>query len=416
MQGKRRFGLNIALSLTGTILPAVGGVFGTVLLIMVAPTNASVVVLGVWTILGYMSLSDLGLTRSASKLVASGGAVVSVVGALWRTAAPLGGVLSFIAVLMAVLVSPAIALIAPVPLIAALQFPIVGAIEAQGKFVVLATQRLLNTIFVYLMPPIAIAVLGPDLGVFVGLSLILVGRIALFGYLCARSGVGLYAAISSARERSLKTPMHLLVWVGISSVVGPALLYSDRLALSIGTFSTEQWVSYTAFSELLLKSYVIPSALLAVAFPWLAKNALAHQRQVRKLVGVWLPLATLVGSLIVLAIGVWAPIEGLSKILPLADSEDGRAALLILTAATGWNWITQAYIAVLHALDAQRLVAVLQLAISVPFLVALLLICASGSLAAIAWTVFGRVAILSVLLALASRRALIQRSGEAGNV
>lgn len=184
MHTKRQFGQNVVLSLSGSILPAVVGVVGTVLLVRTAPESASVTILTAWTLLGYMVLSDLGLTRSSSKLLSSGVDAATAVGTLWRTALPLGVVLAFVTGAMALLVSPYLALLIPVPILTTLQFPIAGALEATGQFAVLAGQRLVNAVSVYFLPPLAVAVLGVEQGLIVGFSIVLVARAGCSGTCC----------------------------------------------------------------------------------------------------------------------------------------------------------------------------------------------------------------------------------------
>lgn len=410
MHSKRQFGQNVVLSLSGSILPALVGVVGTVLLVRTAPESASVTILTAWTLLGYMVLSDLGLTRSSSKLLSSGTDPAVAVGTLWRTALPLGLVLSLITGALAVLVSPYLALLIPVPILTTLQFPVAGALEASGQFAVLAGQRLVNALSVYLIPPLTVAVLGVEQGLIVGFSVVLVARIGLFWYLLSHLSSTLRMTVRALFDRTLTSQAHLVFWVGVSSVVGPAFLYADRVAVSLGEFSNQQWIDYTALSELLLKSYVIPSAVLAVVFPWLATRAMAHLPRLRALVTRWLPLTALVGAAVVVTAGLLIPREVIAEVLPLVMSDDGRNAMIILLTATGLNWISQMYIAVLQAFDRQKVVAIWQIAFAVPFLAALMLASFTGSLAAIAWVAFGRILVLCVVLALSARRALLSGS------
>ncbi|WP_017201602.1 hypothetical protein [Microbacterium algeriense] len=410
MPSPRRFVQNVVLSLSGSILPAFVGVAGTILLIRTSPSDASVAILTAWTLLGYLAISDLGLTRSASKLSSAGTAPVAAVGTLWRTALPLGAVLMALMATMGALVSPWLLLLIPVPLLTALQFPVAGALEARGQFAVLAGQRLINALTVYLIPPLAVAVLGADRGVPLGFTIILLGRMALFAYLFGHLGASLRATFGAMLDRTRASQARLVFWVGLSSIIGPAFLYADRLAVGIGDFSDREWINYTSMSELLLKSYVIPSAVLAVVFPWLATRASAHLPLLRKLVSRWLPLTAVTGSVLVLIVGITFPQELLTVAFPLAADPEGRVAMLILVIATGLNWISQVYIAILQGFDSQRTVALWQLALAIPFMAALLLASMSGSLAVVAGVALGRIVVLALILALAARRRLAPAS------
>ncbi|AXL13004.1 hypothetical protein DXT68_13285 [Microbacterium foliorum] len=410
MHAPRRFGQNVVLSLSGSILPALVGVAGTILLLRSSSGDASVTVLTAWTLLGYMVLSDLGLTRSASKLVSAGTAPTTAVGTLWRTALPLGIALSALTLVVGLLVSPWLLLLVPVPLLTALQFPVAGALEASGQFAVLAGQRLINALTVYLLPPLAIALLDPAQGIPVGFGVLLLGRVVLFWYLFAHLAVPLRATLGATFDRKAGSQAHLVFWVGLSSIVGPAFLYADRLAVSLGAFSDGEWVDYTALSELLLKSYVIPSAVLAVVFPWLATRASAHLPLLRKLVSRGLPLAAFAGAGLVTALGFLVPSDLVAVILPIAGDRDGMSAIVLLVVATGLNWISQVYIAVLQGFDRQKVVAVWQLALALPFAGGLLIASVSGSLAVVAAVALARIALLAIILALEARRTLASRT------
>lgn len=406
MHAARRFSHNVVLSLSGSILPAAVGVAGTMLLVTLGSNTDSVTVLTAWTLLGYMVLSDLGLTRSASKLVASGGTAADSIGALWRTALPLGVGLSIVVIVTALLVNPWLLILAPVPVLTSLQFPVVGALEALAKFDVLAGQRLLNAVCVYLLPPVAIAVLGSEYGIPVGFAVMTASRIVSLVYLYSRLDSSLRRTITATFNRTLSSHGSLIFWVGLSSVVGPAFLYADRLAVGIGPFSEETWVAYTALSELLLKSYVIPSAVLAVVFPWLATQAEAHMPLLRRLATRLLPLAAVAGTLLVVVLGLVLPASLVGNFAVSNSDETSRWVLIALVVATGVNWISQIYIAILQAMGKQRIVAVWQIALIAPFLFALVLAALSGQIFLVACVALGRVVLLSVILALSARKAI----------
>lgn len=399
----RKFKHNVLISLSGSILPAAVGVFGTALLLG-APQESSVVLLAAWSVLGYMTLTDLGLTRSASKMVSSGQAdPATAIAELWRPAIPLGVAIGLVVAVLAVVVNPWLWLLLPIPLVSAMQFPLMGALEAQGRFDVLATQRLLNACLTYLLPAACAVIFPTTVGLAVGLSLLSVGRVALFFVLRRQLRLPLFTTFRATfRARPVKHGKGLVFWVGLSSILGPAFLYADRLALAAAGVPTEVWVFYVALSEILMKSYVLPSAVLSVAFPWLAANARGHLKALRRAATLWFPLGMLVGAVAAIAAGFLLPNAVFASIAPSAEQGDARLVAILLTAGTIVNWASQGYIALLQALDRQRFVAIAQICLVPAFVVGLFMASAAGSVVAIAAVALGRIALFSAILAVAA--------------
>lgn len=375
---------SVTVSLVGSTIPAVIGAVGTVVAAGSGNHDDVVILLISWTIIGYLTLTDLGLTRSSSRLVSEAHfAHERVIAALWRVAAPLGLLLA-IAVLVIVLFlgtrvpganSFAVRLLCVVPILAALQFPLVGAVEACGWFGTLAIQRTANAVFTYLLPALLIS-FGTEY-VSTALYLMIAYRLVAVVWLGRRLRLDLrrITHLFAAREGERHgVPVRSLVtWVGVSSMLGPLLLYVDRAFLGALPISRDLWIYYVTLSELLIKTYVFPSAVLAVLFPWLVRNIRRRLGAIRRLLAVAIPSATLllagtIAGAALVAIPDHAYFYfGLSK----AELSVARFVAAVLVSCTIVNWVSQLYIALLHAGDEQRGVAIAQIVITAPYVLAL---------------------------------------------
>jgi hypothetical protein len=401
---------NMGVSTLGSVLPAVVGALGTVIVGLAGAPQQVVTLLGAWTLVGFLTLTDFGLTRSASKLTSEGHSPVgSVIAALWRAALPLGaglglGLVAAVAILD---FSHSLFLLTIIPLVSALQFPVVGALEATGGFAILAAQRLANAVFVYLVPALILVVADTTVGVLVSLLVIVAYRMAAVVVLCGQLRVPMRHTLRLAMSRGPgdRPRVHrVLTWVGISSVLGPLMLYGDRVALWWWGVPDSVWVYYVAVSEILIKTYVLPSALLSVLFPWLTRHRDRRAAALRLVFVRAIPLT----------LAVIVPLAALSALylpLPLrastALSAELRMVTALLVAGTVLNWASQAYIAVLQVHDQQRLVVVVQAFFLLPYLAALVLVPVPGAVApAVAAVWATRIGLTFLALTFAATRLL----------
>ncbi len=399
-------------SLMGGALPALIGVAATLLLTGFALHDPRVALLLVWTILGFLSLTDFGLTRAASKLATTQDVFAPlIVSRLWRSALPFGATG---AVALGVIGTAsgygAYALpLLPIPLIAAMQFPLVGILEARGRFGYLAVHRLINALTSYLLP-VLILILLPE-QVVLAAALISLSRLILFLLICHRLKLNILATARGAFVREatvLPETRSVVSWLAVSSMLGPLLLYADRFALAVIDGVGEQWVYYVALSEILMKTYIIPTAFVAVLFPWLSTNVRSLTTPQRRLLRVWLPLASFLGATFV---GIGCAFLLPDDLFLLLGAEErwvatARLVLAFCLSATLLNWVSQVHIAVLHALDAHRYVGLFQIASAIPFVAALLVAAELGGASAVAGVVFARVAATWIGLVARSRGAL----------
>ncbi|WP_460467309.1 MATE family efflux transporter [Calidifontibacter terrae] len=326
--------------------------------------------LAVWSVIGFLTLSDLGLMRTASQRVSSGEPARHVVPDLARVAVASGGAVSIGLVGFLVLSGPAlsyrpfaIALLALLPPVMLAQFPIVGALEASGQFGVVAANKSLSAVATYGIP--AVALLLGDVGLIAGLGVIVGYRLIAL--------VWTFGALPRGEHQSNTRPnSSYFGWIAASSVIGPAFLYADRLFIALGPGAREIWIYYTTTSEMLLRSYIVPTSIIAAIFPWTVR-ALSHGvNEVRRAYSRILPSITLVACtiLVLAALAIpdryfdWFGITG-------ADLWGARTATGALLVGTALSWSSQAQIAMIQAAGGHREIVLGQLAMLPPFLIAL---------------------------------------------
>lgn len=362
---------NSIVSLSGGLLPALVGVVGTGLAATRSEPTEAAVLLTVWTLIGYLSLTDFGLTRTASKLTAEGTDLRVVIGRLWRTSLVFGGCMAILVLGLTILTGarPWLALLCILPLAAALQFPIVGALEARGRFGTLALQRFMNATCVYLAPAVVITIRQDGTGTFCAILVIVAYRIATLLALARRLGLSwLHAFIEmTSRNDGRDFTRDVLAWVGLSSAIGPLLLYADRVVLGLLQVPSETWVFYVAVSELLIRTYIVPSAVLSVLFPWLARNHESRVDLIRMLFLIIAPLLTLFAAFGAFYLVATMPVAMFPDHLIGVSEHSAKTIVVLLAIGTVVNWSSQALIAVLHAADRQKVVTTAQAAIAVPY-------------------------------------------------
>lgn len=412
MSSRRRLVRSLTASLSGGVFPALIGVAATVLANRVGAPSDLVVLLFVWTIVGYLTLTDFGLTRAAASLVANGSAPRDAVARLRRSSVLIGSSLSLAMLLGLALyhgvtqtpVPGVIWAMAPLALLSCVQFPVVGALEASNRFGLLAVVKSGNAVSVYLAPAVLLWWGSPGLAV--GVAIIYVWRVGALAWLilslprrpdgvAGRQGSGVDAPVTNVRG--------LLTWLGLSSVLGPLFLYVDR-AFVAGVGDQQMWIFYVSCSEILLRTYVIPSSALAVLFPLTVVRLKTHPIAVRRVFGRVLPLGAvaLVGAGLVASAVV--PLSVLTSLgLPEGQEGEGRVVVALLLAGTFVNWFSQAQIALIQAQGNQRAVVVAQATLIAPY-VALLLLVSGAAVAPVAAVWAARIAVLALVLWWLARR------------
>ena len=393
------------ISVLGAVAPAAIGALSVVLGNLVGSASALAQMLAIWSVVGFLTLSDLGLMRTSAQRVSNGEDGRQVAKKLVRHSVAAGLVIGLALVAFLSIAGPDLKYPLPITVCLALlppvmlaQFPVIGALEASGRFGIVAINKGLSAVTTYAAPA-ALLYFG-DLGAVCGLAVMLVYRIFGLGWT--------YRALphnptgghldSTGAHNSYR-------WIAASSVIGPVFLYADRLA--IGAFGPQSlWIFYSTVSEILLRSYIVPTSLVAALFPWTVRRLVTAPHEVSKIYARWLPAGTICAATLAALVAFLVPHELLTTLgVQEADLSAARVTAAVLVAGTAINWSSQAQIALLHALNLHRPVFVVQAIFLVPYLIALYVAMPSG-IAAISAVWFSRIALNWVCLAAMIRAGL----------
>ena len=189
------------------------------------------------------------------------------------------------------------------------------------------------------------------------------------------------------------------VWVSVTGIVGPLMVYGDRFFVS-ATVGAEQLPLYAIPQDVLLRLLLIPSALTGALLPMLAAMGVADAAQAYRQTYRRVAVAMLAVSLLAAVVAY--------PVLALWISTDfARAALpvtLVLCVGVWLNSLASVPYTLLHAKGNPRLTAIFHIAEFVLYLLALWVLTAQFGLlgAALAWV--ARVALDWILLHFAARR------------
>lgn len=417
------------LNLAGHVAPLVAALVAVpVLVAALEPARFGFVSIA-WVIVGYFGLFDLGLGRALTRVIAerAGTPRDAELPGLARTALLLlfgigiamGCLLALIASWVctsllrlpeglqaeAVSASQVLAVCLPfVTLTAALR----GVLEAGQRFGWVNALRIPLGVLTFLLP-MAVAIRTPDL---VSLCLALavlrvIGAVAHW-VVCAR----LYPALVGfgvPRWQGLKELFGYGLWLTVSNVVGPLMVYLDRFV--IGALASVAAVAYyTAPYEVVTRLWLVPAALTGVLFPVFAASHLADPDRTRRvyrkgllaLTAVMLPLALVVGASAGLWLEIWLGAE---------YAREGLRVAQILCAGVFFNSVAHLPFSLLQAAGRADLTAKLHLA-ELPLYIAALawLVPAHGIAgAALAWA--GRCIVDAGLLFMLARSRLVPSVG-----
>ncbi len=282
-----------------------------------------------WILVGYFSLFDLGLGRTLSRLVAErigtpretelpqrSYTALSLTLVLGATA----GIVLFVAAnlictrvlkLSAPLTPEAISALR----ILALCLPLVtvtaalrGLLEAGGRFDWVNGIRVPLGILTF-AAPLAASTWAPGL-VSLALALALVRAAAFLAHWagCAH----LYPALTKIawpRWNAAREMLAYGVWLSVSNVVGPLMVYLDRFVIG-ATLAVSAVAYYTAPYEVVTRLWLIPSAITGVLFPAMAaaapeRAATLYRNGLRSVLILVVPLTVLLAFFAFEWLDVW---------------------------------------------------------------------------------------------------------------
>lgn len=284
----RRIAQNVAWNFFGVGLPAVLALVTIPILIDTMGAAKFGVLTLAWATVGYFSLFDMGLGRAMTQLIARqlGSDDQALVPSLFWTGTVLMAILGLVGGASLALIAPWLvesALKVPPELqqqtlqgvlLVALGLPLVvsssglqGVVEAHQKFRMVFVVKLIQGTITFAGPLLA-TFFTDDLSVAIGT--LLAGRLLSWGLLlsaCLRTIAGLR---SGRFEKALVRPMVTFGgWMTVSNVLGPLLIYSDRMLIGV-MLSMSAVAYYVTPIEVVTKLLILPNALLGVVFPLFA--------------------------------------------------------------------------------------------------------------------------------------------------
>lgn len=376
MTSRRRVSGSLAIALLGGIGPALIGLLATIgANARLAPSTMASLLM-VWTVSGFLSLTDFGLMRTAAAFTATTGDARGSLLSLRRVSlligtgltVPLAAFLFIIQERSPQLGLSALWLMTGLPILSCYTFPVVGSLEGSGRFGVVATHKALNAATTYLAP----AVLGfwGGGGLVAGMGVLLAYRV-LAVILLPRF---LAPRIGSVRSGTHTRPdiVGVLTWIGLSSLLGPAFLYLDRLVIAGQEVSIALFIAYTSLSEVFIKSYIIPTSLMSVVYPWTVRGLSDRPTEVRRIFVTRLPVLTAFIA-VACALVVFALPSSTWSVLSVPEVYRDTVGSVAATLAFGTlvNWSSQGLIGYLQAVGAQRGVALAQVAIMPAYILTL---------------------------------------------
>jgi O-antigen/teichoic acid export membrane protein len=284
----------------------------------------------IWTIIGYFSVFDLGLSRTLTKLIADRRAVgqeeeipslvvtalivvlisgltiagIVILSAKWLTAV----LFSATGGLQQELYSATIWLAIGLPFVL-LATAITGLLEGFERFAELNLVRVPFGAMIYVVPLVA-RPFGGGLGLITALT-VCVRLINLYVLaLSARKAVPYEPGSGASFRRDLLRPLfNYGGWLTVSNVIGPIMVYFDRFFIAV-VLGSAAVAYYTVPYDVLTRLWVVPTAVQGVLFPAFAimrgtgsKRIIeVFARSIRVTLLVMLPL---------FAVGILLPFEAL---------------------------------------------------------------------------------------------------------
>ncbi len=140
-----------------------------------------------------------------------------------------------------------------------------GVLEAYQKFGLVNIIRVFLGIFTFLGPLLCLILTNSLFWIVFFLIFIRIIIWTIYLILCLKVNVGIPEKIKFDFD-ALKPVLKFSAWITIANIIGPIILYSDRILLGI-LISASAITFYATPYEIVTKLLVIPSALSGVLFP-----------------------------------------------------------------------------------------------------------------------------------------------------
>ena len=409
---------NVLLNLAGSALPVLVGVGLIPFTLDRLGQEAFGVLTLIWGLIGYFSLFDLGVGRAltyrlsylnaASRLNEAGPTLKAGV-ILTLTAGLLGsGLVWMLSPNLAMhwlKISPALQqdaelafLIASIGVLpTTLASGLRGALEGLGRFAASNASRIVLGLLMFVLPVWALIAHGPHLWM---MALYLVAaRFLVVAIMVVQLKEYMFIGTWTPQRRYFKNLWSYGLWVSITGVLGPLMVYGDRFFVSAAV-GAQQLSLYAIPQEGLFRLLLIPAALASALLPRLvamesSETATVYRSTYRKVALYMLGVCLFAAAAAYPALSVWLSTEFARSALPI---------VLVMCLGIWVNSMAVVPYTLLHAKGNPRLTAIFHLGELCFYIVVLWFLSSQFGLVGAAWAWVARVALDWVLLQLAVRR------------
>lgn len=240
----------------------------------------------IWIVIGYFSFLDFGIGRSLTKVISEkiGQNKIDQIPIIFWTALILMFSVSLIVAIISIIFIPTLlnqflnisqglksetfktffALSLSIPLIATTA-GLRGVLEAYQKFYSVNILRIVLGIFTFLGPLLVLAFTNSLFWIVIFLIFIRFIIWVSYLFLCFKFNNEILKGFGFSLK-AVKPALKFSVWISISNIIGPIILYSDRFL--IGSLVSAVAITYYATPyEMVTKLLLIPGALVGVLFP-----------------------------------------------------------------------------------------------------------------------------------------------------
>lgn len=277
---------NTILNCIGQIIPILIGVVTIPIIIKGLGTERFGVLSLAWVVLSYFSFFDLGLGRATTKFVAEilgKGEIPRLPTVVWSSLAfnfllgIIGGAVLFaitpflveqvfnIPPLLREETRTTFFLLAACVPVLMVTVALRGVLEASQRFDLVNALQIPNNSLLFLIPAVVLPFSSNLAVIMLLLLLARVGALIAFLTLCLKTFPILKERIS-IDARVMRPLLAFGLWITVSSILSPLLLYLDRLL--IGSLLTMTALAYyTAPYEMVIRTRVFPAGLVSTLFP-----------------------------------------------------------------------------------------------------------------------------------------------------
>lgn len=278
-------------NITGSVAPLLVAIFAIPPLVNGLGEEKFGILTLAWVVIGYFSLFDFGIGRTLTKIIAEniGLNKTEEISDIFWTALFLMSLISLIGAVLLFFGTPYLVLhflkistdIQEESLYTfytlAISVPIVtttaglrGVLEAYQKFGIINLFRTILGILTFIAPLFCLLLTKSLLTIVIVLTLIRL-VIWIFYYKECSKLDSIRGAKIKISTTLIKPILKISMWMSISNIVGPIILYIDRFLIG-ALISTVAVAYYTTPYELVTKILIIPGALTGVLFPAISSS------------------------------------------------------------------------------------------------------------------------------------------------